>query len=63
MNVKYNFKVTFYCDVKYKEERVSISGDFNTQIAWLDAVKQSVITATENNMRLIKISLVNIEEE
>jgi hypothetical protein len=62
MNVKYNFKLTFYCDGKYKEERLSISGDFNTQIAWLDAVKQSVITATENNMRLIKISLVNIEE-
>lgn len=63
MNVRYNFKLTFYCDGKYKEERASISGDFNTQIAWLDAVKQSVITATENNMRLIKISLVNIEEE
>lgn len=63
MNVRYNFKVTFDCGVKYKEERISINGDFNTQIAWFDAVKQSVIIATENNMRLIKISLFNIEEE
>ena len=62
MNVKYNFKLTFYCDGKYKEERVSINGDFNTQIAWIDIAKQSVITAQPNNMTHKPIRLVIIAE-